>query len=138
MLIDELLKECLALSEDVFVQVDELDLHLSDIRSTLSTHGIYTTIIDRAPIWNYESLMHAFYQNCEFPGWFGFNWNALKDSLCDFEWAPATGYVLIYQNPSLLKRADMEDWEKLASVLKSANGIWKTHGTPFKVIVPSV
>lgn len=43
-----------------------------------------------------NALFEAFYACLQFPGWFGFNWNALWDSLNDFQWDDNIEKVDIY------------------------------------------
>ena len=69
-----------------------------ELIQALTLKGMFVTVLDKAMIFDVDTLLHAFYQNCEFPSYFGFNWNALDDCLCDFHWKPAIGYVLIYRN----------------------------------------
>lgn len=45
-----------------------------------------------------EDLLQALYDSLRFPGWFGFNWNALLDSLCDFHWTDMHRIVLTHQD----------------------------------------
>src|SRR5215468_2567117 len=55
---------------------------------------------------------HAF---CEFsdallfPGYFGWNWDALSDCLRDLNWLPADGYLIIVENASRLLSSSAED-----------------------------
>lgn len=44
---------------------------------------------------------HAFYEFSDallFPGWFGWNWDALSDCLRDLNWLPADGYLIVVEN----------------------------------------
>ncbi len=43
-----------------------------------------------------EDLLSAFYGCLQFPGWFGFNWDALWDSLHDFQWDEEIEKIDIY------------------------------------------
>ena len=137
-MINDIISRCQTLAGGVIIQVQILAPILPELTQALLLSGVYITIIDRAPIQDRDTLMHAFYQNCEFPGWFGFNWNALFDCLTDFEWAPAKGYVLIYRYPSVLQGRDPLTWEHLMALLVDVNEQWMGCGIPFKVIIPSV
>lgn len=72
---------------------------------------------------------------CEFPLGFGHNWDALADSLRDFSWRPAGGYVLRLRNGALAQRALGAEWNTLLVVLREAARDWKAHGKPFVAFV---
>ena len=43
--------------------------------------GYTAIIVDQAPVFNKFTLLHALYQSCSLPAYFGFNWDALNDVL---------------------------------------------------------
>jgi hypothetical protein len=135
--ISDLVQRCLQPNDDVIIQVEGLNEVAAELTQALSDRGVFVTTLDRAPIYNWDTMIHAFYQNCEFPGYFGFNSNALLDCLTDFEWRPAKGYVLIYQDPSLLQTQDPQTWAELSVVLHYAGERWTRWAKPFKVLVPA-
>lgn len=63
----------------------ELASHHSaaDIVSALRLEGCRAVLIDRAPVFDKPTLLHALYQACGFPAYFGFNWDALSDVLVE-------------------------------------------------------
>jgi RNAse (barnase) inhibitor barstar len=82
----------------------------------LQDQGYFVTLVDRAPVFNKETLMHALYQSCAFPAYFGFNWDALYDQLCEGE----QGWVLIFRDFTLLQERSPEDAEVFKEVVKDA------------------
>lgn len=49
-----------------------------------------------------EELLRSLYYGLWLPGYFGFNWNALYDSLCDLNWIPRKKTVILHEKlPSL-------------------------------------
>jgi hypothetical protein len=73
----------------------------------LEAFGYSVLLIDRAPVFNKETLLHGIYQAAMLPAYFGFNWDALEDSLSDFSWLPSSqGIVLVLQNAALLETRD--------------------------------
>jgi RNAse (barnase) inhibitor barstar len=68
--------------------------------------GYFAVLVDRAPVFNKETLLHALYQSCVFPAYFGFNWDALEDIL-KTDWLESSqtfrGYVLVFRNFSVLE-----------------------------------
>ena len=80
-----------------------------------------------------QELFTALYEACNFPDWFGFNWDALKDSLLDFEWQPALGYVLIFEEGLSL---DHREQGLFHLIMEYDKGIWEKHGHAFKLLLP--
>lgn len=98
--------------------------------------GWFATRVDRAPVFNKVTLLHAIYQACRFPAYFGFNWDALRDCLTDFSWQPAHGYVLLFQNLELLQTRAPDEHGVLLDVLGEARDIWaEASGVPFRVLL---
>ena len=96
----------------------------------------YAVIIDRAPVFSKDTLLHALYQSCEFPKTFGFNWDALVDSLSDFSWAEHKSYTLILKRPALLKERAPTDYETLLEVMQAVSERWAQDSVPFKLVLP--
>ncbi len=83
----------------------ETTQNLKDTLSELRSAGYFAVLVDRAPVFNKETLLHALYQSCVFPAHFGFNWDALEDTLLDFSWLDqeVKGYVFVFRNFSVLE-----------------------------------
>ena len=65
-----------------------------------------------------------------FPGWFGGNWDALEDCLCDLSWRPAQdGWLLVFHN-----LAPAEDFGVLVDVLAAVAEYWRDRGRPFVAV----
>ena len=80
-----------------------------------------------------QELFMALYKACRFPDWFGFNWDALNDSLGDFSWQPAGGYILIFEHPPSLSP---ERQRTFLEILEAKQQEWARYGVPFKVLMP--
>ncbi|WP_246567956.1 barstar family protein [Polymorphospora rubra] len=88
---------------------------------------------------------HAFYEFSDallFPGYFGWNWNALFDCLRDLHWIPADGYLIIVENAPCLLSSSAEDQHTLFRILswaveRRANPLGRPggKGVPFKVLL---
>ena len=73
-----------------------------------------------------------------FPAGFGHNWDALADSLGDFSWRPAGGYVLYLRSSAAAQRALGAEWQTFLEVLRKAAGEWKARGKAFITFVDDV
>lgn len=75
-----------------------------------------------------DRLMRDLAAALAFPDWFGANWDALEDFLCDLSWRPARGHVLVFDNPGAMPGDDLG---VLIDVLRSAAEFWTGQGRPF-------
>ncbi len=76
---------------------------VKEVLGELRAAGYFAVLVDRAPVFNKDTLLHALYQSCVFPAHFGFNWDALEDTLTSFSWGEAKGYALVFRNFSVLQ-----------------------------------
>jgi hypothetical protein len=86
----------------------ESSQNVKEMLSELRSAGYFAVLVDRAPVFDKATLLHALYQSCIFPAYFGFNWDALEDTLLDFSWLGVTqqevkGYVLVFRNFAVLE-----------------------------------
>ncbi|MGL4612221.1 MAG: barstar family protein [Trueperaceae bacterium] len=74
----------------------------------LSKAGYTALLVDRAPVFDKETLVHALYQSCGLPAHFGFNWDALeavlKASSIRSENANTKGELLMFRNFGVLEQ----------------------------------
>jgi hypothetical protein len=61
-------------------------------------------------------------------------WEGLADCLTDLSWAPAKGYVVVYDGWGMLARCDPQAWATAYDILASAARGWAREGTPFAVL----
>lgn len=74
----------------------------------LNASGFHAVRVDRAPVFDKDTLMHALYQALELPAWFGFNLDALADALESLEPKQGRRWVLVFQDFTVLEDADPE------------------------------
>jgi hypothetical protein len=82
--------------------------------------------LDGAP--DKEALLARVAEALGFPDWFGGNWDALEDCLCDLSWRPGDGHVLLLAGGDALAADDLGI---LLDVLKSCAAFWAERGRPF-------
>jgi len=75
-----------------------------------------------------EALLGVLAQALGFPDWFGGNWDALEDCLCDLSWRPGAGHALVLCG---LESLPPDDLGVLRDVLASAAEYWHERGVPF-------
>ncbi len=69
----------------------------------------------------------------DFPAWFGYNLDALKDCLTDFSWCEAAGYALIIADAEALQADDPEGFDVLNDVFAAAIAEWRLQDFPMWV-----
>lgn len=84
--------------------------------------------VDLAGARDKAALLGAFASALAFPAWFGGNWDALEDCLCDLSWRRGAGRVLLVGGAGAVPRDELG---VLRDVLQSAAEFWSGRGTPF-------
>lgn len=69
------------------------------------------------------------------PGYFGKNWDALEECLNDLSWAPAAGYIVLYDHVANFAEQDPTNWGTALYILRDAAGNWGHAGTPMVVLL---
>lgn len=75
-----------------------------------------------------ETLLSGLAQSLGFPQWFGGNWDALEDCLCDLSWRPGDGHVLLIRGAG---GVPADELGVLLDVLGSSAAFWAERGRPF-------
>ena len=119
----------------------ETSQNLKDVLTELRSAGYFAVLVDRAPVFNKDTLLHALYQSCVFPAYFGFNWDALIDTLIDFFWLDrsgqeVSGYVLVFRRFTVLEtRSDTVSKTFLEIIQDVAKRRQDKNRPPLKVVL---
>ncbi len=82
------------------------------------------------------AILRAFAQELRFPDWFGDNWDALQDALCDLSWLPDDrGIVLRVDGTDAVRATAPNELATLVEVLRSAARYWEAEERPFLVLL---
>lgn len=122
-----------------FVEVPLELLRASGFRAALVGAHWYVSTLDRAPVFDKQTLMHALYQSGEYPAGFGFNWDALLDVLRDLEWLEsAQGIALVWRHPDVLAERSPDVAATFREVVEDACAHRAERGyPPLRVLVPA-
>jgi RNAse (barnase) inhibitor barstar len=71
-----------------------------------------------------QELFRRFQVQLAFPNYFGWNWDALYDLLCDFSWIHEKYITIIHSD--LPMQLEKEDARTYLEILRDAVGSWKT------------
>ncbi|WP_006786293.1 barstar family protein [Thiorhodospira sibirica] len=81
---------------------------VKDLYAALVAEGFAVAIVDQAPVVDKDTLLHALYQACRLPAYFGFNWDALQDVLSDREDPDSPALVLLFAHFSVFAQRSPE------------------------------
>jgi RNAse (barnase) inhibitor barstar len=71
-----------------------------------------------------QRLLRTLAMQLQFPSYFGWNWDALYDLLCDFSWIPTRRIAIIHQDVPL--RFERKEGKIYLKLLADAIDGWKT------------
>jgi RNAse (barnase) inhibitor barstar len=108
------------------------DSPVADIVSALESEGCRVVILDRAPIFDKETLMHALYQGCGFPAYFGFNWDALTDALVELAEEESRPLILIFQDFDLLRDRNPDVAQTFVDIIDEVSEL--TEGSMIRLV----
>ena len=75
-----------------------------------------------------EDLLAAIGKDMAFPEWFGYNWDALADSLADLAWRPAEGYLVLLEHCDNLHANAGNDLVNALQIFENAATEWRDRG----------
>lgn len=76
-------------------------------------------------------LLARIARTLRFPDWFGHNWDALSDCLCDLSWLSADAYRLEFLHAEALRTAAPETLATLCEILDETGDFWRAEGVGF-------
>ena len=94
------------------------DAHVEAVLERLREEGIEGIWVDRAPVFDKATLLHALYQSLRLPAWFGFNWDALEECLGEMHTRPPR--ALVFRDYALLEERDPESARTFMDIVQSA------------------
>ncbi len=71
-----------------------------------------------------DGVFTQFYVNLRLPDYFGWNWEALRDCLCDLHWIDAKHFLIVVENAERLLWDDSEERRFFLGVLQKATEYW--------------
>jgi len=107
----------------------------STIVQAVERHGWRGFYLDGRQIGDKAAFLATSAQAMRFPSYFGHNWDALEECLNDLSWAPAWGYVLLYDNVARFASAHPAEWATARAILSDAVAHWRALGTPMYVLL---
>lgn len=105
------------------------------LRQAAARAGLVDFCIDLAPVSDKARFLALCAARLGFPPSFGNNWDAFADSLQDFSWRAANGYLIDFRHTSAFAKAVPQDYATALEILRAAAAFWKERGTPFIALI---
>ncbi|MDR2173702.1 MAG: barstar family protein [Burkholderiales bacterium] len=99
------------------------------------TSPLHYRVADIADAHNKAQLLDRLSETLAFPDYFGHNWDALYDVLCDGAWFGDTGVVLHLKHTTSFEKRSANDWLILRETFEEAADYWRSQDLPFWVFV---
>ena len=106
---------------------------VSAIGEQVTRHGWRFFLVDGADAHDKASFLRAMAAAFDFPDWFGNNWDALADCLNDLSWAPAPGYVLLFDHHDAY--ASASEWPMVLDIFTATALRWARADVAFCVLL---
>ena len=104
---------------------------LADLQASAKSVNFPFAHIDLAQARDKDDLLTAIALALKLPEWFGHNWDALVDCLCDLSWKPAPGYVVVIEGHDALRAARPADFNTLIELFAEVADYWREEDVPF-------
>ena len=110
-------------------------LRAADVAHAVEHAGYRCFVLDGTAVTDKAAFLDTCAGTFALPEWFGRNWDALHDCLTDLSWAPARGYVVLYDGWGMLARTDSDAWSVAYDVFGAVVESWRDTGTPLSVLL---
>lgn len=95
-------------------------LFIENDSKIIYAEGIFVAHLSKE-IHSQEDLLLHLSKILQFPNYFGHNWNALLDMLCDLNWIPEYKILLIH---NVLPKLSEEDFKEYLEILVESTNAW--------------
>jgi hypothetical protein len=98
-------------------------------------HGWQAFHLDGRELATKGEFLEAGARALRFPSYFGHNWDAFEESLNDMSWAPAPGYLVVFDGASAFARAQPDEFGVALDIFRESVRRWQQQGTPLIVVL---
>jgi len=105
------------------------------ILKSLGPTGWHSFYIDGKGVATKTEFLQAAAASMNFPAYFSHNWDAFEECIQDLHWAPAPGYVLLYDRLARFAAHQPDQWRIAHAILADAIAAWAKTKTPFYVLL---
>jgi hypothetical protein len=107
------------------------------LRGNVELSELRSFELDLASVHSKGEFLAAIAPAIQAPDWFGHNFDALADALCDLSWLEQidNGYVLLLRNADETLGMTAVDYAIVSDIFNDAVSCWKAAGKPFWVFL---
>jgi hypothetical protein len=98
-------------------------------------HGWRAFHLDGRELATKAQFLEASSRALGFPGYSGHNWDAFEESLNDMSWAPAQGYLVVFDGAGGLARSQPDEFAVALEILRESVRRWAALGIPLVVLL---
>lgn len=113
----------------------EADLWPDALAAQAGAHGWRFFHLYGATIFDKQSFLAACQEALALPGYFGHNWDAFEELINDLSWAPAAGYLLLYERVANFGANSPAEFAVALDILHAAAEAWGQRGAPCYVLL---
>ncbi|MBE2232915.1 MAG: barstar family protein [Anaerolinea sp.] len=110
------------------------DVTVESLQRQAEEHGWQLFHIDGAKTHDKRSFIRTAGQALDFPAYSAQNWDAFEESIRDLTWAPAQGYLVLFDEPDQFAASDPEQWAVAREILNTAVKFHRQQGAPMTVL----
>ena len=107
----------------------------SIFQSCIDKLGYTMLFLDGTKITTKNELFSELARVMKFPNYFGHNWDALEECLCDLEWMPARGYIVFFYSPRYFADNSKSDFQFFIEIFLSISKYWADHNVQFLLLL---
>lgn len=110
------------------------DVSVESLQRQAEEHGWQLFHIDGAKTHDKRSFIRTAGQALDFPAYSAQNWDSFEESIRDLTWAPAQGYLVLFDEPDQFAAKDPEQWAVAREILAAAVKFHRQQGAPLTVL----
>ena len=99
------------------------------------SHGWRAFHLDGRNLATKAEFIEASGRAMRFPGYSGNNWDAFEESLNDLSWAPAQGYLVVFDRAGGFARSQPAEFAVALEILRESVRRWDALGIPLVVLL---
>jgi len=97
-------------------------------------HGWQFFHVDGANVQDKRSFIRTVGKALDFPAYSAQNWDAFEESIRDLAWAPAKGYLVLFDEPDQFAAREPDQWAVARDILDDTIKFQRQKGKPVVVL----
>lgn len=109
--------------------------NLDALKRQAEEHGWRVFHVDGARVQDKNTFIRTAGKAMRFPAYSAQNWDAFEESIRDLSWAPAEGYLVLFDEPDQFAAQNPEQWAVARDILDDTIRFWRQQGKPMVVLL---